>query len=179
MFNKIINIFLSILVFIYIIFEELIWEKTAKPIINQILKFEILKNLEQKILEINHYILLIIFLSFFVIVELIGIYAAILFATGKIITSIIVYSSKIPVAVFTFWFFKITKEKLFEFVWFKYLYNLLMNIIDKLKESAIYVNVKNKIHEFKKLIKSNFSKTKGEITQRIYDIYENLKNKFK
>lgn len=36
MYKRILNIFLIVLVFIYIIFEELIWEKFAKPIITLI-----------------------------------------------------------------------------------------------------------------------------------------------
>ena len=79
MYQKIVNIFLTILVFIYIIFEELIWDKFAKPIISYISNFPLFKNLTPKILALNSYIILIIFIIPFFLVELLGIYAGIVF----------------------------------------------------------------------------------------------------
>ena len=75
MYKKILNIFLTIFVFSYIIFEELIWERLAKPIFSYISTLELFRDLEPKILALNSYIILFIFLIPFVIVELLGIYA--------------------------------------------------------------------------------------------------------
>ena len=68
MYKKILNIFLTIFVFSYIIFEELIWERLAKPIFSYISTLELFKDLEPKILDLNSYIILFIFLIPFVIV---------------------------------------------------------------------------------------------------------------
>ena len=43
MYKKILNIFLIVLVFIYIIFEELVWEKLAKPILSFITNLSLFK----------------------------------------------------------------------------------------------------------------------------------------
>ena len=107
MYKKILNIFLIVLVFIYIIFEELIWEKFAKPIITLISSLQLIQNLIPKILALNSYFILIFFVSIFVIVELIGIYAGILFISGHIFSAVFIYVLKIPVAAFIFWFFNI------------------------------------------------------------------------
>ena len=45
MHKRIINFLLIFLVFVYIIFEELIWDKFAKPIISYISNFPLFKNL--------------------------------------------------------------------------------------------------------------------------------------
>lgn len=75
MYKRIINFLLIFLVFVYIIFEELIWDKFAKPIISYISNFSLFKNLTPKILALNSYIILIIFIIPFFLVELLGIYA--------------------------------------------------------------------------------------------------------
>ena len=95
---------LRFLVFVYIIFEELIWDKFAKPIISYISNFSLFKNLTPKILALNSYFILIFFISIFVIVELIGVYAGILFISGHIFSAVFIYILKIPVAAFIFRF---------------------------------------------------------------------------
>lgn len=77
MYKRIINLFLILLVFIYLIFEELIWEKFAKPIINLISSLHIFTKYIPKIQALNSYFVLIFFLTIFVIVELIGVYAGV------------------------------------------------------------------------------------------------------
>ena len=113
MYKKILNIILIVLVFIYIIFEELVWEKFAKPLIKLISSLQIFTKLIPKILSLNSYVILIFFLSTFIIVELIGIYAGILFVSGHISSAVVIYILKVPVAAFIFWFyyaFKIFKQ---------------------------------------------------------------------
>jgi hypothetical protein len=73
MYKRIINFLLIFLVFVYIIFEELIWDKFAKPIISYISNFSLFKNLTPKILALNSYIILIIFIIPFFLVELLGV----------------------------------------------------------------------------------------------------------
>ena len=72
MYHKILNITLIILVFIYIIFEELVWEKFAKPIILLISKFQLFTNFAPKILALNSYVILIFFVTtlFFAFIEI-------------------------------------------------------------------------------------------------------------
>jgi len=126
MYKKILNFCLIFLVFIYIIFEELIWEKFAKPIILFISELQIFKNLTPKILSLNPYIILLIFIIPFILVELLGVYAGIIFISGHVIFGIFLYLLKIPIAALIFWFFNVTKEKLLEFTWFSFIYEKLI-----------------------------------------------------
>lgn len=164
MYKKILNIVLLFLVFIYIIFEELVWEKLAKPILNFISNLSLFKDFTPKILSLNSYFILIFFISIFVIVELIGLYAGILFISGHIFSAVFIYILKVPIAAFIFWFFNITKEKLLEFKWFNFLYNKLILMIEKIKNSSSY-----------RLIKENVFSTKSRLKKKMSFIYKLLK----
>ena len=178
MYQKIVNIFLTILVFIYIIFEELIWDRLAKPIFSYISDLELFRDLEPKILALNSYLILFIFLIPFIIVELLGIYAGILFVSGNILLGIVLYLSKIPVAVVIFWFFNITKDILLQFRWLNFIYKNLILIIDKIKHSKIYLMIQNKTSMIKDEIKKIFFTSKTDFKQEIVEIYKFLKDKF-
>lgn len=177
MYKKILNIFLIVLVFLYIVFEELIWEKFAKPIINLISNLQLFTKLIPKILALNSYFILIFFVSTFVIVELIGIYAGVLFISGHIITAILIYILKIPVAAFIFWFFSIAKSKLLEFKWFEFIYNSLISAIYRIKHSLIYNMIKDKASDIKKSLKENIFTVRSRFKQKLIHIYRLLKQK--
>ncbi|MBU0923918.1 hypothetical protein KKG81_03455 [bacterium] len=177
MYKKILNIFLIVLVFIYIIFEELIWEKLARPILNFITNLSLFKNLIPKILSLNSYFILIFFLSIFIVVELIGVYAGVLFVSGHIISAVSIYILKIPVAAFIFWFFNITKGRLLEFKWFNFVYNKLILMIEKIKNSSSYMFIKEKSIDLKKAIKENIFSTRSRLKKKIINIYKLLRNK--
>ncbi|MDD3054506.1 MAG: hypothetical protein PHE16_01380 [Aliarcobacter sp.] len=179
MYKKILNIFLIVLVFIYIIFEELIWEKFAKPIITLISSLQLFQNLIPRILALNSYFILIFFVSIFVIVELIGIYAGILFISGHVISAIFIYVLKIPIAAFIFWFFNIVKPKLLEFRWFEFIYNYIILIISKIKNSSIYIMIKEKAYMLKKSLKEKIFSTRSVLKSKLISIYKLLKQKYK
>lgn len=178
MYKKILNIFLTIFVFSYIIFEELIWERLAKPIFSYISTLELFRDLEPKILALNSYIILFIFLIPFVIVELLGIYAGILFISGNILFGIVLYLSKIPIAVVIFWFFNIAKDKLLQFRWLNFIYKNLILMIDKIKNSKIYLMIQDKTSIIKDEIKKRFFISRSGLIEKIIEIYKLLKDKF-
>ena len=178
MIKKIINIFLTFLVFTYIIFEELIWDRLAKPIFSYISNLELFKDLEPKILALNSYLILFIFLIPFIIVEFLGIYAGILFVSGKILLGIVLYISKIPIAVVIFWFFNIAKDRLLQFRWLNFIYKNLILIIDKIKHSKIYLMIQDKTSMIKDEIKKRFFISETDFKQKVIDIYKFLKDKF-
>lgn len=179
MYKRVINLFLILLVFIYLIFEELIWENFAKPIINLISSLHIFTKFIPKIQALNSYFILIFFLTIFVIVELIGVYAGVLFVSGHIFSAIFIYILKIPVAAFIFWFFSIVKPKLLEFKWFEFIYNHLISIIYRIKHSSIYIMIKDKSFNIKKSLKENFFSAKRGLKYKIVHIYKLLKLKIK
>jgi len=59
--NKFISLLQLILVMLFIIFEELIWEGVAKPIYEAIHSLKILQKIEAKLQHINAYVILVIF----------------------------------------------------------------------------------------------------------------------
>jgi hypothetical protein len=173
--KKIINFILTILVLVYILFEELIWDRFATPIIRYISSLKILKKLDHFLKRVDSRVILAIFLVIFVLVESLGIYAGALFLSGKAIKGALIYAFKIPIAAFTFWLFDVTKDKLLEFRWFKNSYYFIVGLIDKIKHSTIYNNIKKRSTKIKTYIKKNFLQDKTTIKERVVKIYKRLK----
>jgi len=173
--KRLLNFILTVAVLIYILFEELIWERFAQPIIRYINSLKILKKLEVSLQYANSKMILVIFLSLFVAVEFLGAYAGALFLQGKIIHGVILYATKIPIAAFTFWLFGVSKHKLMEFGWFAKSYLWMMEIIEKIKASDIYRNIKAKTAAIKAYVKETFLRDKGALKRKITVIYKRLK----
>jgi len=177
--KKIINFFLTIGVLVYILFEELIWERFAQPIINYINSLKVLKKLENYLQTVNSKVILVVFIVLFVIVELQGLYAGALFLEGKVIHGAMLYAGKIPIAAFTFWLFRVTKEKLMEFGWFENSYLWVMGVIEKIKQSKVYINIKKKSLQIKSYVKETFFKDKSIVKKKVQTIYRKLKELLK
>ena len=103
--KKLINFFLSIVVLVYILFEELVWERFAEPIINYINNLKVLSRLEVYLQTLNSKFILAVFIILFVIVEFQGLYAGVLFMDGRLLHGALIYAGKIPVAALPFGFF--------------------------------------------------------------------------
>ncbi len=177
------------LVIIFIIFEEIIWEGIAQPIYRYIHSLEIVKKLEIQLNRVNSYFALFIFITLLLIVEGAGLLAGVLFIKGQIITGVVLYISKIPLAVFTFWIFKVTKFKLLNFRWFALGYKKIISLINKVKNLDIYIKSMGRLFEFKILIKEFFIdikvkffgsyKSSNTFSIQIKNLYKFLKDKFK
>ena len=174
--NKLVHVVLSFLVFVYIIFEELVWETLAKPIYKFLHSLKLLRKLEFFIQKLSPFVVLVIFVSLFIQVELLGIFAVALLAKGNVLTSILLYSAKIPIGAFTFWLFKISKDKLLTFGWFKSSYEFVLRWIEKIKATQTYKDVKIRTTAMKSYIKTNF-KQKSILKVRIKTIYKKIKDK--
>lgn len=157
---KIADIVLGILVTIYIVLEELVWETIAEPIYTFIHGLALLQKAEESIGKLNRHVLLALFLALFAQVELLGLLALKLIATGQVIAGTAVYAGKIPVAAFTFWLFRVTKEKLMTFGWFKQVYDLIIALIAKIKLSAIYQKIAARLKTVKEWLKIRFSRSR-------------------
>lgn len=164
LYRKLVNALLTVLVLIYLILEELVWERIAEPIYGFIRGLKILHKLETVILRLNRYALLIFFLALFIAVEFLGIIAIGLFAQGQVLIATIIYAGKIPIAAFTFWVFKIAQDKLMTFVWFKFCYEWLLAQLHKIKTSVIYLKIKAKTVGVKFWFKNLFA---SETVRRI------------
>ena len=150
---KITDIALGILVTIYIVLEELIWENIAEPIYTFIHGLSILQEAEEFIGKLNRHVLLVLFIVLFTQVELLGIFALKLIGTGKVIAGVTLYAKKIPIAAFTFWLFRISKEKLMTFDWFKQAYGFVISIIVKIKMSSIHQRIAARLKSVKEWLK--------------------------
>ena len=151
--HKLILIFQLILVIIYIIFEELIWEGIAKPVYTFVHSLKMLQKVEAKLQHVNPSVVLVIFVLLLVIVEAFGIYAGMLFVSGQVFLGLTLYISKIPIAAFTFWLFRVTEEKLMQFGWFKWMYDWVMKVIDWLKSSEMYTKTMERLKKIKTSVK--------------------------
>jgi len=152
--HKLISLLQLILVLIFIVFEELIWEGIAYPIYKYVHSLQILQRVEEKLHAVNRYVILVIFVVMLVAVEAFGLYAGYLFVSGKVLLGLSIYLGKIPIAAFTFWMFRVTEDKLMKFGWFKWLYDWVMNFIDWLKSLEVYRATLDRIKLWKEKIRA-------------------------
>ena len=174
--NRLILLLQLILVIIYIIFEELIWEGIAKPIYTVVHSLKILQKVEVKLHEVSGVVILIFFVVLLGMVEALGIYAGILFVSGQVLLGLLLYISKIPIAAFTFWVFRVTEDKLMQFGWFKWLYDLMIKGIDWLKSREIYQKTMERLAEVKESIKKSIKVIKEKYFSKESPFVMKLKN---
>ncbi len=181
--HKVISLSQLILVLIYIIFEELIWEGIARPIYVFIHSLKILHKIEETLHAVNAYVILIVFIVLLGLVEALGIYAGILFVSGQALLGISLYITKIPIAAFTFWMFRITEDKLMQFGWFKWIYDWIMKGIDWLKSLEIYQSTidkikvtKENVKQYFKSIKEKYFSKESSFVTKIKHLYKNIKD---
>ena len=176
--NRLISLLQLLLVITYIIFEELIWEGIAKPIYEAIHALKILQKVEAKLESVNPSVILVIFVVLFVIVEAFGIYAGMLFVSGQVLLGLALYISKIPIAAFTFWLFRVTEDKLMQFGWFKWLYDWIMKAIDWLKACEMYKKTIERLVQVKmsiKALKEKYFAGESPFIEKIKQIYNTVK----
>lgn len=166
-FKSILNRFLQflqfLLVFLYIVFEEIIWDFIAEPIYRLLESFHIVQKLDLILRSANRYIILVIFIVLFTTVEALGIFAGGLIVSGNIFFGVALYMAKIPIAVFTFWMFKVVKSKLMTFEWFRISFYALENILNLIKNSKIYKSTIDIFLKTKEFIKLELQYFKGKI----------------
>jgi len=178
-FNKIILTFQITIILIFILFEEIIWETLAKPIYLFIHSLKIVKKLETNLKKINNFVALFIFTILLVIVEGAGILAGILFIKGNIIMGAILYITKIPLAGFTFWIFKVTKKKMLSFSIVLWIYTKIIDIFSWIKNRELYIETIIKLKNIKLYIKSRFLPKKNGLLSKLKKIYNAIKLKLK
>ena len=182
-FGRVLLILQFILVFLFILFEEIIWEGIAKPIYNKIESLHITQKLEVKIQNTNRYVVLAIFSILLLAVEVAGLLAGVFFVQGHMLLGLVLYIAKIPIAAFVFWLFKAGKEKLLSFAWFNWCYEKLMAGIDWLKERKSYqemmeymAKVKETIKEKWTIIKEKYFAKESSFMKELKAFYTYMKN---
>jgi hypothetical protein len=176
--HKLISLVQLLLVLIYIVFEELIWEGIAHPIYTFIHSLKILQKIEKKLHAVNAYVILVIFVMMLAFVEALGIYAGVLFVSGQMLLGLSIYLSKIPIAAFTFWMFRVTEDKLMQFGWFKWIYDLIMKVIEWLKSSDVYLSMIKKLKSLKekfRIFKMKYFSKESPFIAKIKRLYKTIK----
>ncbi len=179
--QRLIHLLLTVGVFVYILFEEIVWETIARPIYDYIHSLRLLQKIEARVHRLPAWVLLALFLVIFIKVELLGLLAGWMLVKGHAFTAVTLYATKVPIAAFAFWLFRISKDKLLTIGWFKTSYTFVMRQIDRIKSSEIYRQIKTKTAAIKARIKQ-FKATylpKGELKRRARRIYLHLKKLFK
>ena len=184
--HKFITLLQLILVIVYIIFEEIIWEGVAHPIYRYVHSLKILQKVEEKLHAVNAYVILVLFMVMLASVEALGLYAGYLFVSGNVAIGLSIYLTKIPIAAFTFWMFRVTEDKLMQFGWFKWLYERIMAFIDWLKSLEIYQSTmqklkvtKERIKQFFRAIKEKYFSKESAFVTRMKRLYNSIKQTLK
>jgi len=180
--NKFTSLLQLILVIIYIVFEELIWEGIAKPIYKFVHSFKILQKVEVQLHKMNAYVILVVFIVLLAIVQTLGLYAGILFVSGQMLLGLLFYVSKIPIAAFTFWIFRVTEDKLMQFKWFKWLYMKIMDTITWLKSREMYVKTMERLKKLREslkksmqVFKTKYFASKSPFMMKVKHLYNSIK----
>jgi len=184
--RKLITLLQLLLVIVFILFEEIIWEGVARPIYTYIHSLKLLQRVEAWLQGVNATVILVIFVVMLASVEMLGIYAGVLFVSGYVLQGVLLYLSKIPIAAFTFWMFRVTKEKLMRFGWFRWLYEKIMAAIEWLKSLEIYRSTmhtlkktKEKIKGWLRGIKSKYFAKESPFVLRLKKLYRRIKSALK
>ena len=172
-----------ILIFLFILFEEIIWEGIAKPIYLKMQSLKILQKFEAKIIRANRQVVLIVFLVLLLAVEAAGLLAGVFFVQGYMLLGLALYIAKIPIAAFVFWLFKVSKNKLLSFKWFLWSYDKLMAGLVWLKDLDIYKTTMKYMSELKLTLKEQWHKIKvkyftkdSRFTEELKSFYSYIKN---
>jgi hypothetical protein len=167
------------LVLTYLTFEALIWEGVAKPIYRRIHALRLLQLLEKRILRLPAHLILVLFVLLLVMVEGVGLYAGILFVSGKVLLGLLLYLTKIPVAALTFWLFRISEAKLMRFAWFAWTYEKIVTAIGWLKQWDIYIEMTQKLKALKQRLKEKLSLIKREYFKEESPFMQRLKRRYR
>jgi hypothetical protein len=184
--NRLVFVLQLILVVLFIVFEEVIWEGIARPIYEYIHELHILQTIEQKLESVNRYVILVLFLVLLFGVEGAGLMAGVLAVRGMVISAALLYGLKIPIAAFTFWLFRVTETKLLSFGWFREAYEWIMAAFAWIKEREIYRNTVRQAREIKTWVKKSFAQFKvkylsgdNTLSKRFGRLYRMIKQSVK
>ncbi len=185
-FNKILYALQLVLILLFIIFEEIIWEGIAQPIYNYFHALNLVQRLEGHLAKVNAYVALFIFVVLLMIVEAAGLVSGILFVNGQLLVGGFLYIAKIPLAAFTFWIFKVTKFKMLSFGFMAGAYKRITAFMKWLKSLQTYQELIERLKKTKewlkkefKAFKERFFSKKSGFMERFQHLYRAIKNSLK
>ena len=175
-----------LLVFLFIVFEEFIWEGIAVPVGEYLRSLRLLQALERAVRRMNRYLILVLFVLLFGGVELAGVTAGVLIVQGMLLPGFLLYGLKIPIAAFTFWLFGVSREQLLSFAWFAWAYEKILAFLAWLKSREIYRKSMAAVHRLKADLRRIWQKVKaflpageGGLLHRLKALYRKVRNELR
>jgi hypothetical protein len=170
--KKIRNILISIIALLYIILEDIAWNRIAEPLYIKVKDNTYYESFLNTIASMNRYVILVAFILFFGGEQVLGIIALGAIGKGMVLIGVILYIVKMLPVIIAFAILERGKDKLFTFNWFKKTYEFITHIILKLKQSTAYLTVMDNINSIKLYFKSK----KDSILKKLF-IHEVKKHK--
>jgi hypothetical protein len=145
---------------IYLVFEELIWDRFAQPIFKYIKHLRFFKRLEIILNGANRYVVLALFILPFIVGEALGIMSPIVALKGYVLLGIVLYILKLLIVAFAFWLFNIQKEKLLSFSVIKYCYDKIVEFTTWVKTTDAFKTISKIVQKSKTWLKIRYANLK-------------------
>jgi len=161
-------------VVLFIIFEDIIWRKLAKPLYEKIKSFKVMDVFAEWVNDVEHrYALLFIFILPVFFDILLSYLFGVAMANAMILTAIGIYVLKAVASVMMFLIFKIGKKKLTSF----YIIRVAYYYILKIKASSIFRNTRKYLSEVKnelRMLKEYLFPGNSSLLKDLKSIYINI-----
>ncbi len=141
---------------IVVILLEIVWELGFKGITRRLERSKIALWTEQKIKQLPNWVVLILFGTPFIFMELIGIFSLAAFVSGHIWIGIGLYLFKVLFFIPVHFVLHAGKDQLMAIMWFQRRYDMITAILEWFKRSQSYV----KVHNLSEMIKAYINAVK-------------------
>jgi len=165
------TIFLSF-AFIIIIFWDIFWHMILKHFFIFLRSLKIYEKFSFYIkYKASKYLVLFIFILLFIIMEYLGIYSAVLIASGNLVLAILFYIAKFAMVFPVKILYQEGHEKLVEIPWFLRRQNLLLGFLEWFESTSSFKKAKEVLFLVKSKVK--------DLNQNIKELFRRIKNRFK
>jgi hypothetical protein len=152
-----------VLIALYLIFEEIVWDRFAKPLFRYIKHLKLFQKLELILNKANRYVILALFLLPFVMGELLGVLSPIVALKGYVILAVALYVLKLLIVAFAFWLFKVEQDKLLSFKIVNFSYQKILEFTTWVKTTQAFKTIKRIIEKAKVWLKVHYANLKRVI----------------
>jgi hypothetical protein len=157
----------TLLVLIYILFEELVWEQFVIPV-RRMIERVVRPYVERYILALHRYTVLAVFIGVLVMAEGLGIAAGVALVVAGPLVGFTLYGLKVVLAGIAFWILSIAKEKLLRIGWFRRSYEAVLRFKHWVETREVYLRVKRKAVEVKTAVSRWLAARRNGRLQRLY-----------
>ena len=148
---------------IVVIFLELFWELGFKGITRSLERSRVAQWAETEIRKLPNWVVLILFGTPFIFMELIGIFALGAFVSGYFWLGIGLYLFKVLFFIPVHFVLHVGEAQLMAIPWFKRRYDMIIATLDWFKRSQTYV----KVHNISETVRAHIQAVKNRFTQTV------------